>query len=95
MADVYPSGFSFQQAVTASAVTLAAQSVSAYVNVKAKSTNAGNVFVGFKASLTTADDGTGIGYRLLPGESMSWSVANTNMLYIIGTASDVVYVTGN
>lgn len=95
MADVYPSGFSFQQAVTASAVTLAARSVSAYVNVKAKSTNEGNVFVAFESSVTTADDGSGIGYRLLPGESMSWSVANTNMLYIIGTASDVVYVTGN
>lgn len=86
--------YSDQQAVTASAVALTTQ---AFVNgfvLKAKSTNTGNVFVG-GSDVNTTDDGSGNGYRLLPGESISYGVSTTAGVFIIGTASDVVYVTGS
>lgn len=86
--------YSDQQVVTASAVALTTQTfVNGFV-LKAKSTNSGNVFVG-SAGVTTTDDGSGNGYRLLPGESISYGVSTTAGVFIIGTANDVVYVTGN
>ena len=83
-----------QQAVTASAVALTSQALTNGLVIKAKDTNAGNVFVG-GATVNTTDDGSGNGYRLKPGESIAFGVTNANAIYIIGTASDVVYVAGN
>lgn len=86
--------YSDQQVVTASAVALTTQAGVNGFNIKAKSTNSGPVFIG-SAGVTTTDDGTGNGYKLLAGESISYSVSTTAGIFIIGTASDVVYVTGN
>jgi hypothetical protein len=83
-----------QQVVTASAVALTAQALVNGLVITAKSTNAGNVFVG-GATVTTTDDGSGNGYRLLPGQSINYGVTNASAIYIIGTLNDVVYVAGN
>ena len=81
--------YSAQQTVTASATALSSQALSNGIVIKARSTNTGTTYVG-PSSLTTAN-----GYALLPGESISYGVTNANAVWIVGTASDVVYVTGN
>lgn len=85
--------YSDQQVVTASAVALTTQALINGVTIKAKSTNAGSVFVG-GSGVTTTNDGTGNGLALLPGEAISYPVSTTAGIYIIGTLNDVVYVTG-
>lgn len=84
-----------QQAVTASAVALTAQVLVNGFVLKAKSTNAGKVFVGGSNAVTTTDDGSGAGWALAAGESVSIPVTNASAVFIIGTANDVVYVLGN
>lgn len=84
-----------QQALTASAVALTARALVNGAVLTAKSTNAGNIFIGFDNTVTTADDGTGSGYRLLPGQSISFGVTNASAIWIIGTLNDVIYVAGN
>jgi hypothetical protein len=83
-----------QQVVTASAVSLTARALKNGLTIKAKHTNAGSVFVGGH-TVTTTNDGTGNGFTLLPGESLSIGVTNANAVHIIGTLNDVVYVMGN
>jgi hypothetical protein len=89
-----PTAFAFQQAVTASAVVLANRTCLNGFVIKAKATNSGKVFVG-GSGVTTTDDGTGNGFALAAGESVSIGANSTSLFYIIGTASDVVYVMGN
>lgn len=85
-----------QQVVTASAVALTAQALSNGVVLTAKDTNTGNVFIGFDNTVTTADDGSGKGYRLKPGQSSpGFGVTNASAIFIIGTLNDVIYVAGN
>jgi hypothetical protein len=62
--------------------------------IKAQTTNAANGFVG-ATGVTTVDDGTGNGFRLLPGESMSFAVSNSAFLWINGQSGDVFYFGGN
>ena len=81
--------YSAQQTVTASAVALTSQALSNGLVIKAKSSNAGTVYVG-PSTLTTAN-----GYALAPGESISYGVTNASAVWIVGTASDVVYITGS
>jgi len=81
--------YSAQQTVTASAVALAAQALVNGIIITAATTNTGTTYVG-SATVTA-----GNGYALIPGQSVSYGVSNTNAVYIIGTASDKVYVTGN
>lgn len=83
-----------QQAVTAGAVALPYQILANGFVLTAKSTNAGSVWVG-DSGVNTTDDGTGTGYKLVPGQSISFGITNPNGVYIIGTASDVVYMAGN
>lgn len=83
-----------QKTVSASAAALASNALVNGVVVKAKSGNAGPVWVG-APGMTATDDGTGAGYKLLPGEAASFAVSNTNAIYVIGTAGDVVYFEGN
>jgi len=83
-----------QQVVTASAVALATQALSNGVLIRAKSTNVGPVFVG-AAGVTTTNDGTGNGFPLAAGESVSVPVSTTAGVFIIGTANDIVYVIGS
>lgn len=83
-----------QQVVTASAVALTTQALLNGVTIRAKTTNVGGVFVG-AAGVTATDDGTGNGFKLMPGEAISYSISTTAGIFIIGTLNDIVYVTGN
>jgi len=91
---VVASVYSDQQVVTASAVALTAQALANGLCIRAKSTNVGNVFVG-GSTVTATDDGSGNGFAVAPGASISLPVSNASAVYIIGTAGDIVYVTGN
>jgi hypothetical protein len=91
---VVSSIYADQQVVTASAVALAAQALTNGVVIRAKSSNVAAVFVG-AAGVTATDDGSGNGFSLLPGASVSLPVSNASSVFIIGTAGDIVYVTGN
>ena len=83
------SPFSFQQTLTISAVALTSNAASQGVLIKSLSSNTGTVYVG-PSTVTTSN-----GYPLAPGESISYPVSNSNLVYIIGTnTSDVVAVTG-
>lgn len=85
----------FQQAVTASAVPLPATKHFANgLVIKAKTGNSGKVFIG-DATVNATDDGSGKGFALSAGDSLSLAVDDASVLYIIGTANDVVYVLGN
>lgn len=83
-----------QQAVTASAVALTTRALTNGIVIKAKSTNAGTVFVG-ASGVTATDDGSGNGFALRPGESINLSISTTAGIFIIGTLNDIVYVIGN
>lgn len=83
-----------QQTVTATATALTSQALINGVVITAATTNAGNVFVG-GSGVTTTDTGSGSGYKLQPGQSISFGVTNCSAIYIIGTAADIVYVAGN
>lgn len=83
-----------QQVVTASAVALATQLLSNGVVIRAKSTNMGPVFVG-ASGVTATNDGTGNGFAIGPGESVSIPVSTTAGIFLIGTLNDIVYVIGS
>lgn len=83
-----------QQAVTASAAPLAVSGqISEAVIIKARSANAGKVFIG-GSTVNATDDGTGNGFALGPGEAVTLPINVAEAAYIIGTATDVVYVIG-
>lgn len=81
-------------ATTGTAVALGSGVLFNGIIVTAKTTNTAPVFVG-ASGVTTTDDGTGNGYRLEPGQSISFSVADISALFINGTAGDSVYFAGN
>jgi hypothetical protein len=82
-------------AVTNTAVALPSNVLVNGIVIKAKSTNAvAGAFIG-GAGVTTTDDGTGNGYKIVPGEAMSFAVPNSNAIYVNGTANDVFYYGGN
>ena len=67
-----------QQATTAAAVQLASNKVAHQVTLTARAGNAATLAIG-GAGVTLAT-----GYPLAPGASVTLSVANTNLLYLIG-----------
>lgn len=88
-----PAGFgsivAFQQAVTASAVVLATNSVHGFC-VKALATNTITVYVG-PSGVTTST-----GYPLAPGDSVCYQGSNTNVAYVIASTTGAsVGVSGN
>jgi len=91
---VVSSIYADQQVVTASAAALSAQALINGLVIRAKSTNVGSVFVG-GSTVTATDDGSGNGFAVPPGATLSLPVSNASAAYIIGTAGDIVYVTGN
>jgi hypothetical protein len=78
-----------QYKLTGSAVQLSNQVLLNGVIFTAKSTNTGSIFLG-GASVNTTTDGTGNGYILEPGASISAAVTNVNVFYAIGTVNDVL-----
>lgn len=88
--------YTAQQKTTAAAAALAAKALVNGVVLTARSTNAASVIVGFDNTVTTATDGTGLGYPLTPGQSISFGVTNANAIFIIGSnTTDVLYIAGN
>lgn len=84
-----------QQTVQATVAALPSHNLSNGLYVKAAQTNTGPVYVG-NSNVNTTGDGTGTGYRLDVGEPALWfAVGNSNLVYIIGNASDVVYFEGS
>jgi hypothetical protein len=79
-----------QQTLTASAAALPANALQNGVVVKALPANTGTVYVG-PAGVTAAN-----GYPLAASEAISFAIANTGGIYIIGTnTTDKVAYTGN
>ena len=65
------------------------------VILRAKSTNAGKIFMGISSSVNTTDDGTGNGYAIAPGEAMSVSISNSNLIWVAWIIGDVLYGSAN
>ena len=79
-----------QQSVTTTATALPANALQNGLIVTAAATNAGVVYVG-PAGITTST-----GYPLSPGMSMSYAVANSSGISILGTiTTDKVEYTGS
>lgn len=83
-----------QKKITTSAVQLGANTLTNGVIFSALSTNVGNIFIGGSGVNATVD-GTGTGYILEPGASISFAATNTNLYYVIGTANDVLSFAGS
>lgn len=81
-------------AVTGTAVNLPDNKLSNGVILTAKSTNSGNILVGM-SNVSVTEDGSGNGYILEPGNSVSYGVTNTNTIWVNGSASDVVSWSGS
>lgn len=62
--------------------------------ISAPNTNSASVEIG-GASVTDTADGTGNGYILAPGASISFAVGNTADIYINGSSPDVVSWAGS
>lgn len=81
---------SYQQTTTASAVQMASNALANGIVCQALTTNTGTDYIG-PSGVTT-----GTGYPLVAGQAISYGVANSNQLYLIGSnTSDVVACTGN
>lgn len=90
-----PSSFvTGQITVAATATQLAANELRNGVILTARDSNTGNVMVGL-SGVNTTQTGSGNGYILEPGGSVSVAVSNSNRIYVIGTASDVVSFIGS
>ena len=73
---------------------MASQALINGVVIRTKSSNVGSVFVG-GSTVTATDDGSGNGFALPPNATLSLPVGNASAVYVIGTAGDIIYVTGN
>lgn len=82
----------FQQAVTADAAALSSNPVIVSVTITAPGTNTGDVYIGNSSGVSSST-----GYILEKGESVTIPLrdGNTDAIYIVGTADDVVGVAGN
>lgn len=80
-----------QKTVTASASALASNALTNGVVVKADPNNGAAIYIG-PSGVTTAT-----GYKLNPGDAISFAVTNTSALFIISVASttDTISFTGN
>lgn len=81
-------------ATTGTAVQLSSHALTQGVAVTASAANAAPIVIG-GSTVTNVVDGTGAGVILAPGASASISISNTNILYINGTAGDIVSFIGN
>ena len=84
-----------QAKATATATALPAAQTLNGLTIRAKASNVGPVLVGNVATVTTAIDGSGVGFILEPGSVVSLPCANASDIYLIGTAGDVVSYAGN
>ena len=80
--------------VTGTAVQLGTNTLLNGVIITAASANVATITIGTSA-VTNTVDGTGNGYILAAGASISFAVNNTNVLYINGTAEDIISFSGS
>jgi|SRR5579863_8907220 len=80
--------------VTGTAVQLASNALTTGVILTASLTNVNPSVIG-DSGVTNTTNGSGNGYILSPGASVSVAVSNTNVLYVNGTANDVLSFIGN
>lgn len=81
-------------AVTATAVQLTAGALTNGVIITANPANTKPISIG-PSTVNNTTDGTGNGYILQPGASVSFSVSDVSVLYINGTAGDIVSWAGS
>lgn len=82
-------------AVAGTAVQLPSNALVNGLVIKASASNAAPIWVG-ASGVTNTDDGTGNGYKLTPGEAISFAVTNSNAIYINSTSAGAfVYFSGN
>jgi hypothetical protein len=84
----------FQVKMTGSAVQLPSNALVNGLVCTAKGANAASVEFG-GAGVTATVDGTGNGYIVPAGGSISAGITNSNVLYAIGTNNDVISCNGN
>lgn len=81
-------------AVTGTAVQIATGALLNGVVITANVNNANPISIG-GVGVNNTQDGTGNGYILQPGASVSYAVSNLSYLYINGTSGDFVSYSGN
>lgn len=82
-------------AATGTAVELASSgALENGITITASSANAATIFVG-PSTVNNTGGGTGNGYPLAPGASLSLAVSNANIVWVNGTVGDWVGVIGN
>lgn len=81
--------------VTGTAVQLPPHAITDQLVLKAAAgNNAAAMSVG-PVGVNNTRDGTGTGFILAPGETILWNVNNSNLVYVNGTAGDIVSFTGS
>lgn len=81
-------------AFTGTAINLPDNPLKNGVIITAKSTNLNNLIIGM-SNVQNTQDGTGNGYILEPGSSVSYAVTNTNTIWVNGVTSDVISWSGS
>lgn len=81
-------------ATTGTAVQMPNKVLKNGIVIKSSPDNLSPLFIG-TSDVTTVNDGTGNGYKLDPGEAISFAIKNTNTIYVNGTAGSVYYYSGN
>ena len=81
-------------ATTGTAIQLSTGALVNGVTITANINNAAPMTVG-PTGVNNTQTGSGNGYILQPGASMSFSISNLSPIYLNGTAGDFVSYTGN
>ena len=95
---IIPASFKTGQAriaVTGTAVQLASNTLTQGVLISALSTNTASITIGTSSGVTNTVDGTGNGSILTAGSTKSIAATNTNLVWINGTAGDIISFIGS
>jgi hypothetical protein len=82
-------------AVTGTAVQLGSNALTQGVLISALSTNTASITIGTSSSVTNVVNGTGNGAILTAGSTKSIAATNTNLIWINGTAGDIISFIGS
>jgi hypothetical protein len=95
---IIPTSFKTGQAkiaVTGTAVQLGSNTLTQGVLISALSTNTASITIGTSSGVTNTVDGTGNGSILTAGSTKSIAATNTNLVWINGTAGDIISFIGS
>ena len=95
---IIPASFKTGQAkiaVTGTAVQLASNTLTQGVLISSLASNVASITIGTSSSLTNVVDGTGNGAILTAGSTKSIAATNTNLIWINGTAGDIISFIGS